>query len=881
MKLNEKLYKIHNLFSEEFAFNDVMLRAWSLLPRRVSSKRCLLAACLALLLLLLYYSRSSLTSRPKLRRLLRFVSDRKCHKCCIIHFRAPDFCPGNKPSREQEDDLSYWSCRAGGGCRVLIISPSPRTSPTRDLTELLVSLRVRYKTVATGHKLPELTSPGRGVGRYRAVIFQDVGDYHSLDTSDRRRLDQYCKQFSVGLILFVPPGAERPLGVRSVKTLSHQLVRTIKTNLSIHLATPGPVWVDLSPHVNSSDVVPVVQATFADGSLGPVVLEDRGTHTGVGKIMFGGSRTVNFWFIKLLLMDALHHLTGGDVSFPLTRYVLVDIDDIFVGAARLVKSDVASLVDSQLQLSGLVSNFHYNLGFSGKYFKSGSEEENEGDVELVRQREKFWWFPHMWKHLQPHRFDNVSELEERMKLNREFSTAHSLPVRNSYSVAPHHSGVFPVHEQLYQAWRSVWGITVTSTEEYPNLRPARRRRGFSHAGVDVLPRQTCGLYTKNLHYDEYPGGAAKLEASIQGGELFLSVLTNPVSIFMTHMPNYCCDRLAPYTFQSLFSFISCHTNLNLVTQTPTKLAATYFSLFPEERQAVWSNPCEDNRHEEIWSDSKSCDKLPQVLVVGPQKTGTTALHSFLNLHPNVVSSYPSKETFEEVQFFSSRRYTEGLDWYMDHFPPGNHSVTVFEKSATYFDGENVPFLAHKLLPRAKIVVVLIPPGERAYSWYQHMIAHSDQTASNFSFKEVLLAGSESPRPLLSLRSRCLQPGEYAEHLERWLQHYKPSSIVIIDGIQLRNDPVTVMNNIQEDLDISPSHDYNNSLLYDSKKGFYCMKVKGKKKCLGKGKGRKYPPMDEISSKWLLDYYRESNESLERLLIKLGYPVPGWLTSLVQ
>ena len=115
-----------------------------------------------------------------------------------------------------------------------------------------------------------------------------------------------------------------------------------------------------------------------------------------------------------------------------------------------------------------------------------------------------------------------------------------------YAVAPHHSGVFPVHEQLYSAWRRVWDVAFTSTEEYPNLRPARKRRGFVHADIHVLPRQTCGLFTKNLHYDDYPGGPGKLEDSILGGELFQTIVTNPVSIFMTHMPNYCCDRLAPY-----------------------------------------------------------------------------------------------------------------------------------------------------------------------------------------------------------------------------------------------------------------------------------------------------------------------------------------------
>lgn len=54
-----------------------------------------------------------------------------------------------------------------------------------------------------------------------------------------------------------------------------------------------------------------------------------------------------------------------------------------------------------------------------------------------------------------------------------------------YAVAPHHSGVYPVHVQLYDAWKKVWNIRVTSTEEYPHLKPARYRRGFIHKNIMV------------------------------------------------------------------------------------------------------------------------------------------------------------------------------------------------------------------------------------------------------------------------------------------------------------------------------------------------------------------------------------------------------------
>ena len=41
---------------------------------------------------------------------------------------------------------------------------------------------------------------------------------------------------------------------------------------------------------------------------------------------------------------------------------------------------------------------------------------------------------------------------------------------------------------------------------------------------------------------------------------------------------------------------------------------------------------------EIWSAEKTCGRLPDFVIVGPQKTGTTALHWFLSLHPKILSS---------------------------------------------------------------------------------------------------------------------------------------------------------------------------------------------------------------------------------------------------
>ena len=94
--------------------------------------------------------------------------------------------------------------------------------------------------------------------------------------------------------------------------------------------------------------------------------------------------------------------------------------------------------------------------------------------------DNFKWFGHMWSHMQSIMFPTDEALCSYMQQNRDFANRHSLPLETGYAVSPHHAGVYPVHEPLYHCWREIWGVTVTSTEEYPHLRPDRLRRGFIH-----------------------------------------------------------------------------------------------------------------------------------------------------------------------------------------------------------------------------------------------------------------------------------------------------------------------------------------------------------------------------------------------------------------
>ncbi|XP_039769640.1 bifunctional heparan sulfate N-deacetylase/N-sulfotransferase 4 [Ornithorhynchus anatinus] len=791
---------------------------------------------------------------------------------------------------------------------VLLFVESQYSQLGQDVIAILESSRFQYHMVIASGKgdIPPLTEDGKG--KYTLVIYENILKYVTMDSWNRELLEKYCVEYSVSIIGFHKAN-ENSLSSMKLKGFPLHLYNNVALkdcfvnprSPLLHI-TKAP-WVEKGPlpgedwtifQFNHSTYQPVLltelqtpktlPAPLSSSTFHATVIQDLGLHDGIQRVLFGNN--LNFWLHKLIFIDAVSFLSGKKLTLSLDRYILVDIDDIFVGkeGTRMNIGDVKALLETQNLLRTHVANFTFNLGFSGKFYHTGTEEEDEGDDLLLRSVDEFWWFPHMWSHLQPHLFQNESSLVEQMILNKEFALEHGIPIDMGYAVAPHHSGVYPVHIQLYEAWKKVWGIKVTSTEEYPHLKPARYRRGFIHNSIMVLPRQTCGLFTHTIFYKEYPGGPQELDKSIQGGELFLTILLNPISIFMTHLSNYGNDRLGLYTFVNLANFVQSRTNLRLQTLPPVSLAHKYFELFPEQKDPLWQNPCDDKRHRDIWSREKTCDHLPRFLVIGPQKTGTTALYLFLLMHPSIISNLPSPKTFEEVQFFNGNNYHKGIDWYMEFFPTPSNTTTdfLFEKSANYFHSEEAPKRAASLIPKAKIISILIDPSDRAYSWYQHQRSHEDPTAVRFNFYDVITTGSWAPSELKALQKRCLVPGWYAVHIERWLNYFATSQLLIIDGQQLRTDPATVMDEVQKFLGVTPHYNYSDALTFDPQKGFWCQLLEGgKTKCLGKSKGRKYPSMDLESRAFLSNYYRDHNVELSKLLHRLGQPLPSWLRQELQ
>ncbi|CAJ0584851.1 unnamed protein product, partial [Mesorhabditis spiculigera] len=798
--------------------------------------------------------------------------------------QLPDFiCPCNETKDDENyEPTAFASDEIFTESKALVLVESIYSRHSKIITQILNASKYPYKMEVFAKNLPLLTTLERG--RFSTVIIESYHKYLNMPRWNRQILDKYCREYNATIVGILTSRPNDTFKRAKLKGSSLSIWQNQQaTSFTFSPSSPIPYIARPSVPINNpaeeADWVLFEESagyeTVLEGEAGhrrgAAVIRDLGNDDGVRRILFG--HNITSWVTRMAFLDSLRFATQGRFGFPLERWIQVDIDDIFVGAkgTRIVAEDVDALIEFQDWMRSEISNFTFMLGYSGSYFRNGNDDEDLGDEKLIENGAKFHWFCHMWRHNHAHDY-NYTYLESVMSQNKQFAETMKLPVPFPYSISPQHAGVFPAHAPLYDAWKKIWNVSVTATEEYPHLRPPSDRRGFIHKGIKVLPRQTCGLYTHTQFFHTYPDGLAKLFANVYGGELFSSVLLNPISIFMTHQQNFAHDRLALWVFRNLVKFLKCHTRLKLRWADPITSADRYFAMFPQEVMPVWSHPCVDPRHKTILPPAFNCSNitLPNILIVGPQKTGSSALGNFLSLHPDVSSNVPVSDSFEELQFFGGHHYGNGLEWYIDKFSP---SQFVFEKSATYFDNALAPRQVAALIPNTKIIVILYDPALRAYSWFQHMLAHRDPTAVEAQNLDVVLDATVGP--MKKLRSRCVSGGRYVHHIDRWLDFFPASQLLFIDGENFKERPPEIMNKLILDLAM-PAFDYRTVLRFSPSKGYWCTLTQGKTKCLGKSKGRHYAPMSDVLRQKLNGIFHADNLALQKLLQKWHIPQPAWL-----
>lgn len=205
--------------------------------------------------------------------------------------------------------------------------------------------------------------------------------------------------------------------------------------------------------------------------------------------------------------------------------------------------------------------------------------------------------------------------------------------------------------------------------------------------------------------------------------------------------------------------------------------------------------------------------MPDFVVVGAPKCGTTSLYSFLCSHPKVEPALT-----KEIHYFDQpHKYEMGDLWYRHNFPASvslrRAGALTGEATTTYLFHPLAPARMSRSAPGAKIIAMLRDPVDRAYSEY-HMIMRAGM--EYMSFEDALAA--EDARTLGERRRAASDPkmrpfythnysyaakGMYAEQLERWARYY--GGRMLVETLEdMRRDPRGVAGRVLEFLGLDPA-----------------------------------------------------------------------------
>jgi hypothetical protein len=180
--------------------------------------------------------------------------------------------------------------------------------------------------------------------------------------------------------------------------------------------------------------------------------------------------------------------------------------------------------------------------------------------------------------------------------------------------------------------------------------------------------------------------------------------------------------------------------------------------------------------------------LPDFLIIGTQRGGTTSLYNYLAAHPRVAPA-----TRKEVHYFTLF-CDRGVDWYASNFPRsrGIRKRMTGEATPYYLFHPEVPGRVRDVCPDAKLIALLRNPVARAFSHYRHERRLGEET---LSFEEAIAAedGRLSGDPFIDGSHQhysYLARGRYAEQLRNWWKTFPREQMLVLKSEDLFADPET-------------------------------------------------------------------------------------------
>jgi hypothetical protein len=179
--------------------------------------------------------------------------------------------------------------------------------------------------------------------------------------------------------------------------------------------------------------------------------------------------------------------------------------------------------------------------------------------------------------------------------------------------------------------------------------------------------------------------------------------------------------------------------------------------------------------------------LPNLVVIGGLKCGTTSLHHYLNLHPGISMSRPKELNF----FVAELNWPLGTEWYAAHFDPS--AAVRGETSPHYTDRPRLDGVATRMrevIPHARVIYMVRDPIDRMLSHYLHN-----------------LGGGYDDRPLeealASKDTAYVDRSRYAFQLEPYLAAFGRDRVEIVSREELKDERAATMRRLFEFLGVDP------------------------------------------------------------------------------
>ena len=210
-------------------------------------------------------------------------------------------------------------------------------------------------------------------------------------------------------------------------------------------------------------------------------------------------------------------------------------------------------------------------------------------------------------------------------------------------------------------------------------------------------------------------------------------------------------------------------------------------------------------------------KLPEALIIGVPKGGTSSLLAWLAHHPDLWC-HPRKE----LHFFD-RDWHLGPDLYASQFPrfSPSHPLLRLEATPNYFQHPDVPARVHGLMPKARLILLLRDPVARAQSWIEHLKRHEGLQGNSELWlrQEYQLLRKAKPDELDQLVFRwpnAIWGSCYDPCLKRWQRFFPDNQMLVLSSESLFSQPIASLQQVCSFLEISslsvwpPLRAYNQS-----------------------------------------------------------------------